>query len=68
MSAYQESKKEPLPRLVSGDDLLKMGFLQGRFLGQCLDTIRDRQIAGEITTRDEALQLAGRMLEENRMP
>ncbi|MBP1748404.1 MAG: hypothetical protein H6Q52_943 [Deltaproteobacteria bacterium] len=63
MSAYHQSKKEPLPRLVSGGDLLKTGFLEGPFLGQCLDTIRDRQIAGEISTRNEALDLAEQLLE-----
>lgn len=64
MSAYHESKQQPLPRLVSGGDLKKIGFAEGRFLGQCLDTIRDRQIAGEISTRDEALELAEQMLRE----
>ncbi len=64
MSAYHESKKQPLPRLVSGEDLKKLGFLEGRFLGRCLDTIRDRQVAGEISTPDEALQLAEQMLRE----
>ncbi len=62
MSAYHESKKKPLPRLVSGNDLLSMGFAEGRFLGECLDMIRDRQVAGEISTRDEALQIAEKLL------
>lgn len=62
ISAYHESKKRPLSRLVSGDDLLAIGFSEGPFLGKCLDTIRDRQIAGEISTRDEAMEMAGRML------
>lgn len=62
MSSYHESKKEPLPRLVSGTDLLNIGFAEGRFLGESLDVIRDRQVAGEISTRDEALRLAEQML------
>ncbi len=62
MAAYHESRKKPLPRLVSGNDLLKIGFTQGPHLGQCLDTVRDRQIAGEISTRDQALAVARRML------
>ncbi len=66
MRAYHESKKQPLPRLVSGNDLIKIGFLEGRSLGESLETIRDKQIAGEISTRDEALQFAEQMLEQNR--
>lgn len=62
IEAYHESKKQPLRRLVSGNDLKKIGFVEGPSLGQCLDVIRDRQIAGEISTRDEALQTAERML------
>jgi poly(A) polymerase len=58
LAAYHESKKQPLPRLVSGNDLLSIGFIQGPFLGNCLEVIRDKQIAGEISTRDEAMELA----------
>lgn len=66
MSAYRESQKEPLPRLLSGNDLKSMGFVEGRFLGDTLEIIRDRQVAGEISTRDEALRLAEQMLRERK--
>ena len=66
MSAYLESKKQPLPRLVSGNDLKNMGFVEGPSLGNTLETIRDRQVAGEISTRDEALELAEQMLRERK--
>ncbi len=66
MSAYRESKKEPLPRLVCGNDLKNVGFLEGPFLGEALEIIRDRQIAGEISTRDEALRLAEQMLRDRK--
>lgn len=64
MAAYDESKKEPLPRLLSGNDLLSMGFMQGPAIGKCLDEARDRQITGEITQREEALRFARKFLEE----
>ena len=66
MSAWRESRREPLSRLISGNDLKKLGFSEGRFLGECLDTVRDRQIAGEISTRDEALALAEQMLRDRK--
>jgi hypothetical protein len=31
MAAWHESKKNPLPRLLSGKDLLAMGFNEGPF-------------------------------------
>jgi tRNA nucleotidyltransferase/poly(A) polymerase len=65
MSAYHESKKKPLPRLVSGNDLKNMGFAESRFLGDTLEIIRDRQVTGEISTRNEALELAEQMLREH---
>ncbi len=64
MAAYHESKKEPLARLLSGRDLLSMGFAEGPLVGKCLGDVRDRQIAGEITGRDEALRFAEKFLKE----
>lgn len=65
MAAYNESKKEPLPRLLSGNDLLSMGFTQGPAIGKCLDEVRDRQIAGEMAQREEALRFAEIFLKEH---
>jgi tRNA nucleotidyltransferase/poly(A) polymerase len=55
MRVYDEWKKEPLPGLINGNDLLAMGFQQGPIVGRILDDIREKQIAGEVTTREEAL-------------
>ncbi|OPY02465.1 MAG: Multifunctional CCA protein [Syntrophorhabdus sp. PtaB.Bin184] len=66
MAAWHESKQEPLPRLLSGKDLLTTGFHQGPLLGKCLDTVRDRQVSGEMKTREEALQFAKEFLKKNR--
>jgi tRNA nucleotidyltransferase/poly(A) polymerase len=59
LAAFQEWKKEPLPKLVNGNDLLALGYVEGTILGACLTEIRERQIAGEIVTRDQALDYAG---------
>lgn len=62
LAAWYESKKEPLPRLLSGNDLLAAGFAEGPMVGRCLDTIRDKQIAGELRTPEEALRFAEELL------
>jgi poly(A) polymerase len=59
---YYEWKKEPLPRLISGDDLLGIGFRSGPLVGMVLAEIREKQISGEISTRGEALVYAGTFL------
>lgn len=48
--------------LVRGDDLLAMGEPPGPRLGQVLAEVHERILAGEITTREEALSLAARLL------
>jgi tRNA nucleotidyltransferase/poly(A) polymerase len=63
LSAYEEWRKEPLPRLVSGYDLLVMGFPEGPRVGKILDAIREKQISGEITEKTEALEYAQQQLE-----
>ena len=37
LEAYRESLKEPLPRLLNGNDLIALGFVQGPAIGSCLD-------------------------------
>ncbi len=46
---------DPAP-LVDGADLKACGIRPGPMLGQLLATIRTRQLAGELTSRDEALR------------
>jgi len=52
--------------LLSGDDLLAMGEPPGPRLGQVLAEIHERILAGDITTREEALKEAAKLL--GRMP
>lgn len=51
----------PLPALVQGRDLVKAGVPPGPALGRVLAQIRAAQVQGTVTTRQEAVALAGRL-------
>ena len=63
LSAYDDWRRQPLPRIVNGYDLLAIGFSAGPGLGRILDNIREKQISGEITEKTAALEYARRLLE-----
>ena len=46
------------PRLMTGCDLIEMGYAPGPAFGEILATVREGQLEGTITTREEALKLA----------
>ncbi len=48
--------------LLTGDDLLALGFSPGPRLGEALNLVHERILAGEIVTRDEALSHAARLV------
>ena len=55
------------PPLVTGRDLLtEFGLTPGPRIGRLLEILREAQAAGEVQTRDEALALAGRIVESKR--
>lgn len=58
LGAFNEWRKKPLPRLVTGHDLLALGFEQGPHVGKVLNDIREKQIGGELSRREEALSFA----------
>jgi tRNA nucleotidyltransferase/poly(A) polymerase len=58
LSSYEEWQKEPLPRLLTGHDLLSLGFPEGPIIGEVLRQIKDKQIGGEIRTGEEAMTYA----------
>jgi hypothetical protein len=66
LQTYRESLKEPLPRLMNGDDLIALGFVQGPSIGTCLNDIREKQIAGEMTDSEQARVFAEAFLESVR--
>jgi poly(A) polymerase len=44
------------PKLLTGDDLLAMGYRQGPVFGQILATVEDAQLEGKIETKEEACE------------
>ena len=50
--------------LINGHDLLRMGVPQGPILGEILNQIHERILAGEILEREAALALARKLWEE----
>jgi hypothetical protein len=48
----------PGPRLLRGGDLLAMGLPEGPDVGRILEAVDDRIAAGELVTREQALQAA----------
>lgn len=62
LNEYNEWMKEPLPKLVNGYDLIELGFREGPEIGKTLNSIRDKQISGEIKEKKDALHYAGTLL------
>ena len=55
------------PRLVDGNELMEhFNLSPGPVIGQMLDRVEEARVAGEITTREEALALAAENLSEHR--
>jgi hypothetical protein len=52
--AWPAKQLDPEP-LLRGSDLQSLGFRPGPEFGKMLTTLRDRQLDGEITTRDQAI-------------
>jgi tRNA nucleotidyltransferase (CCA-adding enzyme) len=54
---------QPPPRLVLGRHLIPLGVTPGPAMGQLLQALYERQLDGEVTTTEEGIELARRMLE-----
>jgi len=52
------------PPLLNGHDLAVLGLPEGRRVAEMLEAIRDRQLLGALSTREEALRCAQQMLLE----
>jgi tRNA nucleotidyltransferase/poly(A) polymerase len=53
------------PPLVSGDDLRAMGLRPGPAYGRVLHAVRDAQLQGQISTKQDALEMARRLFQES---
>ncbi|MCP4405272.1 MAG: CCA tRNA nucleotidyltransferase [bacterium] len=56
LKEFQQESVRP-PRLVSGNDLLSLGFSAGPVFKQVLDTVEDAQLEGTVVTREDAFEL-----------
>ncbi len=45
------------PVLITGHDVMALGYTPGPKIGEILKYIREKQIEGEIKSREEALQV-----------
>ncbi len=52
------------PPLVSGADLIALGIPRGKLYAQLLEQLRDAQLDGVVTAKDDALELARRFWDE----
>jgi poly(A) polymerase len=59
-------KLRPEP-LITGRDLIRVGYTPGRSFGEALSAVETGQLEGEIRTPEEALQLARSILEKARL-
>jgi len=56
LKAYSEEELRP-PRLMTGEDLIAMGYRPGPLFKEILHTVEDAQLGGEIATPEEARSL-----------
>jgi poly(A) polymerase len=47
------------PRLLTGDDLISLGFARGKIIGEILRALEDEQLEGRITTSQDARNFVG---------
>ncbi len=59
LKAYGEEPVIP-PPLLTGTDLLAMGYPEGRRIGEILRRVQDLQLDGELATREEAARCVRR--------
>lgn len=62
----EEFASEPLipPPLITGRDLLAMGWKPGPPLGQMLEAVQNRQLEGSLKSREEALEWVAKASQE----
>jgi putative nucleotidyltransferase with HDIG domain len=66
---WEHPEKQVAPvALVNGNDVMKIFDLPpGRHIGEILEAVREAQASGEVNSRQEALDLASRIVEKNRL-
>ncbi|MCI0438650.1 MAG: HD domain-containing protein, partial [Chloroflexi bacterium] len=60
----ESAAPQSLPKLITGRDIIEEFSVEpGPRIGELLDAVREAQASGEISTREEALELVGNSLE-----
>jgi hypothetical protein len=57
LKLFEEKEIVHPPPLITGHDVMDLGYLSGPKVGQILNFIRGKQVEGEIRTRQEALEV-----------
>jgi len=57
LTLFQEKDIVHPPPLITGYDVMALGYPSGPNVGQILNFIRQKQVEGEIKSREEALEL-----------
>jgi putative nucleotidyltransferase with HDIG domain len=67
MDYYERVKAQiERPNLVTGDDLIVLGLKPGPEIGRVLEEIRNAQDTGDISSREEAIGLAKKLIDNMR--
>ena len=56
LELFEEKDIVHPPPLITGHDVMAMGFPEGPEVGQLMNFIREKQVEGELKTREEALE------------
>lgn len=54
---------EPIPSLITGDDILRLGIPAGARVREILENVRDKQLDGHILTREAAIRFIKQQME-----
>jgi putative nucleotidyltransferase with HDIG domain len=57
LELFKEKEIVHPPPLITGHDVMALGYSSGPRVGQILDSIRQKQVEGEIKNREEALRV-----------
>jgi tRNA nucleotidyltransferase/poly(A) polymerase len=53
------------PALINGEDVMTAGVPQGKRVGELLEAVREAQVEGKVTSRDDALALVKELIKKN---
>jgi len=60
---WQCEEHEPIPPLITGDDILRQGIPAGARVREILELVRDQQLDGHILTREAAIRFVKQQME-----